>query len=142
LQEQELRRFVGTWREAKDAGIVLTGFEDPNYASLDTLLAHVLWWARYYMIWVCDKLGLPDPEIGEVPPADVIEAELDSYLQHLLERWRAPLSEVREEAFLHPQYTTRWGAELPVEHLLEHAVVHPMRHRLQLLELLDQVPRA
>jgi hypothetical protein len=137
LHEQELRRFVETWGTAKDAGIVLAGFEDPNYESLKTLLAHVLWWARDYMVWACDSLGLPDPEIRDVPLPDAIEAQLYSYLEHLLERWRAPLTEIPEERFFKPQHTTRWGADLPIEALLEHAVAHPMRHCLQLLELLE-----
>ncbi len=139
LHEQELRHFVATWRTARDAGIALTGYKDPNYESLNTLLTHVLWWARDYMVWACESLGRPDPEIGEVPPPDAIVAELDTYLEHLLGRWRAPLSGIPEELFFRPQHTTRWGSDLPVEALLEHAVVHPMRHRLQLLELLERV---
>jgi hypothetical protein len=138
LHEQELARFVATWREAKKTGLALSGFDDPNYASLETLLAHVLWWARHYLAWSCESVGLPDPEIAAAPPSDSIADTLDSYLEHLLERWRDVLGGVPEEPFLKPQHTTRWGASLPVEHLLEHAVVHPMRHRLQLLELLEQ----
>ena len=136
LQEEELKRFVTTWRTARDAGLRLARFHDPNYESLEKLLAHVLWWARDYIVWVCEKLQLTDPQIRMVPEPDAIEAELDSYLEHLLERWRAPLIEIPEERFFTPQHTTRWGSHLPVEALLEHAVVHPMRHRLQLLELL------
>ncbi|KPK64952.1 MAG: hypothetical protein AMS21_06060 [Gemmatimonas sp. SG8_38_2] len=138
LHEEELRRFVETWKTAKDAGIRITGCEDPNYESLEKLVAHVLWWARDYMTWVCDRLGLPDPEIRMVPRTDVIEVELDAYLEHLLDRWRSPLCDIPEEPFFGPQHTTRWGTELPIEALLEHAVVHPMRHRLQLLELVEQ----
>jgi hypothetical protein len=137
LHEEELRRFVATWRAAKRAGISLAGFEDPNYESLEKLLAHILWWARDYMIWACDKLGIPDPEISSVPDPHAIEVELAAYLEHLLERWRAPLCDIPEEPFFGPQHTTRWCTELPIEALLEHAVVHPMRHRLQLLELLE-----
>lgn len=138
LHEQELERFVATWREGRQAGLMLSGFDDPNYASLETLLAHVFWWARYYLTWSSESIGLPDPQVSEVPqPGTIVEA-LDSYLEHLLERWRDVLTGVPEEPFLKPQYTTRWGASLPVEHLLEHAVVHPMRHRLQLIELMER----
>lgn len=32
-------------------------------------------------------------------------------------------------------YKSRWGAPMTVEAMFEHAVAHPMRHRLQLKEL-------
>ena len=33
-------------------------------------------------------------------------------------------------------YTSRWGEPYTVEQMLEHAVVHPMRHRIQLERLM------
>ena len=141
LHEEELRRFVATWRMAREAGLTLAGFQDPNYESLEKLLAHVLWWARDYMVWVCDKLRLLDPEIIDVPEPEALVAELDPYLEHLLGRWSVRLSVIQEEPFFEPQHTTRWGSDLPVEALLEHAVVHPMRHRLQLREMLGHANR-
>jgi hypothetical protein len=33
-------------------------------------------------------------------------------------------------------HTSRWGAPMNVEAMFEHAVVHPMRHRFQLEELI------
>lgn len=135
LHEQEIVRFVETWRKAKDSGLVLRGHDDPNYESLETLLAHVFWWARYYAVWSCEHLGLADPRIGEAPTPSEVESELPNYLEHLLAQWRGLFTEVPEEPFLKPQFRVKWGSSLPVEHLLEHAVVHPMRHRLQLIEL-------
>jgi uncharacterized damage-inducible protein DinB len=139
LQEQELRSFVDTWKKAKKAGVTLEGFKDPNYKSMETLLQHVLWWARDYIVWSCEMLGLTDPEIDEVPEAGAVEEAAQSYLEHVLERWAHPFCELDEEPFFKPQYKTRWGIDYPVEALLEHAVVHPMRHRLQLLEMMHAV---
>ena len=42
---------------------------DPAYASLDTLLRHVLGAARGYMTVMCEVLELPDPEIRATPDA-------------------------------------------------------------------------
>jgi uncharacterized damage-inducible protein DinB len=136
LHEQELRAFVETWERARLSDLDLPESADSNYASLEALLSHVLWWARDYMVWTCDKLGLPDPRIKEVPSPDRVIAALDEYVEHLLEKWREPLAGIPEEPFYEPQHATRWNIEYPVEALLEHAVVHPMRHRLQLVELL------
>ena len=103
--------------------------DDPDYASLHTLLHHVFRASRGYMTWLCEKLELPDPGIEPAPPPDVVERDADRYLEHLLARWRAPLADV-DEATLQPLFTTRWGTDLSGESMLEHAVVHPMRRRL------------
>jgi hypothetical protein len=40
-------------------------------------------------------------------------------------------------ARLDEEHTTRWGATLSIDGMLEHAVLHPARHRFQLEELLE-----
>ena len=68
---------------------------------------------------------------------DVIEAEVDDYLEHLLQQWRKPLVEVRGKRFYQPVYTAPWNVDYCIDALLEHALVHPMRHRFQLQELME-----
>jgi hypothetical protein len=109
---------------------------DEDYQSMETLLRHLLRAARGYMAWMCEKLNLPDPKIDPVPAADVIEAIADEYLEHLLERWRLPLAGIEEEKFYNPAFTSRWGSEYCIEGMLEHAVVHPLRHEFQLRNLI------
>jgi hypothetical protein len=135
LQAAELRAFVPVWRQARAAGIALPKTEDPDYVSLQALLVHVLRAARGYMTWMCEKLGLTDPGIRPAPDADHVEQEAGAYLEHLLERWRLPLADIEEKRFSET-YQTRWGDTLSIEGMLEHAVVHPMRHAFQLRELL------
>ena len=136
LHEQCMRSFLPVWREAVRRGVRLPATSDPDYASLHTLLHHVFRASRGYMTWLCEKHELPDPGIEPAPPADVVEREADRYLEHLLERWRTPLAGMDEEG-LQPLFTSRWGAELSGEGMLEHAVVHPLRHRFQLEELME-----
>jgi hypothetical protein len=136
LHEQSMRSFLPVWREAVRRGVHLPVTDDPDYASFHALLHHVSRASRGYMTWLCEKLELPDPGIEPAPPPDVVEREAERYLEHLLERWRMPLAGI-DEARLQPVFTTRWGADLSGEAMLEHAVVHPMRHRFQLEELLE-----
>lgn len=136
LHEGELRQFLPVWHRAVAARIPLPVTDDPDYASLETLLHHVLRASRGYMTWMCDRLGLPDPGIEPAPGPDVVAGEVDRYLEHLLERWRIPLQGV-EPARLDEEHKTRWGATLSIDSMLEHAVLHPVRHRFQLEELLD-----
>ena len=136
LHERELRAFLPAWREARARGLALPKTADPSYASYEALLAHVLRAARSYMTWMCETLGLPDPDIRPAPEVDRIAAEADGYVDHLLERWRVPLVHVGTEALEHTERPCRWGPTYCVDAMLEHAVMHPLRHRYQLEQAL------
>lgn len=136
LHEQHLREFLATWRRAQAAGVALPRSSDPNYRSLATLLSHVLRCARSYLLWICRQLDLPDPGVRPAPAADTADADADEYLEHVLERWRAPLAEVPEARFYRPEYPSNWGVAYCIDAMLEHAVMHPLRHRFQLAGLL------
>jgi uncharacterized damage-inducible protein DinB len=136
LHERAMRELLPVWRRAKAAGVTLPATDDPCYASLETLLHHALSAARGYMTWLCEKLGLPEPGIDAAPEASRVAQEADRYLDHVLERWRLPLVAVSEK-HLSAIHTTRWGEQMSCEGMLEHAVMHPLRHRFQLEELLE-----
>ena len=123
---------------AKAANIVLPETDDPSYVSMETLLKHILGAAGSYMVWMCKKLELPDPEIKPPPALEVIEAEAGNYLTHLIDRWQVPLAEVEEERFNRPEYVSNWGVRYCVDAMLEHAVMHAILHRVQLEELLEE----
>ena len=137
LQAEHMRTFLGTWRAAKDAGVSLPETDDPSYESLEALLRHVLRASRGYMVWICEVLELPDPDIRPTPEVATIEAEADEYLDHVLERWRHPLRDVTGDRFEGAEYASRWGAKYTVDSMLEHAVMHPIRHGFQLDDLMD-----
>jgi uncharacterized damage-inducible protein DinB len=136
LHEREMREFLSVWRRAKAADVRLPPTTDPHYASLEALLSHPLRSARGYMSWLCEKLGLSDPGIDPSPEPDRVAEEADRYLEHLLARWRLPLAGV-EEAKFRTTHKTRWGEDMSPGGMLEHAVMHPIRHRFQLEELLE-----
>ncbi len=136
LHERQLEAFLDVWRRAKAAGVALPATDDPSYASMEALLQHVLRAARGYMTWMCRVLELPDPGIRPAPETDAVEAEASSYLEHLRERWRLPLADVPEARFDRPEHVSRWGVVYCVDAMLEHAVMHPLRHRFQLEELM------
>ena len=75
LHDAHLRRFLAVWKEARDAAVVLPVTDDPAYASLDTLLHHVLRAARGYMTWMCEQLELPDPGLRTPPDAATLATD-------------------------------------------------------------------
>lgn len=138
LHEEAMRRFVETWKKAKAAGVTLPETKDPNYASFERLLVHVLFQAKDYMVWICEKLELPDPEIKPIPAPDSVEADVDRYLEHLLQQWAKPLTEVRGRQFYNTAFTARWKVDYCIDAMMEHAVMHPTRHHFQLTELMEE----
>jgi uncharacterized damage-inducible protein DinB len=61
-----------------------------------------------------------------------------AFVDGVLEAWRRQLA-LLEDAELAPSvYQSRWGEDYNIEQMLEHAVVHPMRHRIQLERLMAQ----
>jgi hypothetical protein len=136
LHEKHMRSYLETWRKAKQIGVTLPQTADPAYKSMETLLRHPLKSSRGYIVWICQKLELPDPEIDPVPEIDLIERSAEEFLEHLLNRWQLPLRDVPEERFFDRTYTSNWDAEYCIEGMLEHAVVHPIRHEFQLANII------
>jgi hypothetical protein len=139
LHEEHLRRFVHTWKLALARSVSLPPTDDAAYASLEALGRHVLSAAGGYMIWMCEVLALPDPGIRIAPEVSSIVRGADEYMEHVLERWRAPLREVPSEKLETPEYPSRWRTRYCIDSMLEHAVMHPIRHAFQLDELLKDL---
>jgi len=135
LHETHLRAFLATWKRAKARGLLLPATEDPNYASLDTLLVHVLRASRGYLTWCCEQLGLPDPDVPAAPCPEAVEREADAWVETLLARWQGPLAGVTSERLERGEHVSRWGTRYCLDAMLEHAVMHPIRHAFQLEEL-------
>lgn len=136
LHDAEMRRFMETWRRAKAADLRLPETEDRDYASLEHVLVHVLACAAGYMKWMCEVLELDDPGFPGAPTPETVTAEADGYLDAVIEGWREPLAGVEEARFYRPEHASRWKVLYCVDAMLEHAVMHPIRHRYQLEQLL------
>ena len=137
LHACHLTAFIETWKHATATGVQMPPTGDPDCATLDAMLRHVLGAARGYMVWMCEVLGLDDPAIEPVP--EDLPGDLDPYLLHLLDRWDGPLAGLEPEAADRPAYPSRWGTEYCIDAMLEHAVMHPIRHGRQLERLLPIV---
>jgi len=136
LQEKRMRSFLPVWKKAKEKNVQLPETNDTDYQSLETILFHVFRASRGYIKWICEKLDLPDPGIDFPPTLEEIEKEAESYLEYLLEKWRNPLKELDEKVFYDKAYLARWGVEYCIDAMLEHAVMHPVRHEFQLSNLI------
>ena len=138
LHERHLREFLDLWREAEAREVELPDSTDPNYASRATLLAHVLGCAASYLSWICQQLDLPMPEIEQRPDPEGLPERAEEYLEEVLTAWRGPLRGLTEERAYDPAHASRWGPPYCIDAMLEHAVMHPIRHSNQLRELMGE----
>lgn len=138
LHEIHLKSFYSTWLQAKQAGVKLPKTDDPYYKSLDTLLYHILRSARGYMIWMCKQLNLPDPQIDEAPLPEIVAEKAQSYIEYLMDKWKYPLKDVSPDLFEDKVYKSNWDVKYCIDAMLEHAVIHPIRHEFQLKNLIKQ----
>jgi hypothetical protein len=137
LHDEHLRRFVQTWRRAVAVPVSLPATSDPNYASLEALGRHVLSAAGGYLVWICEVLRLPDPGVRSAPDTVTIVHDADNYLEHVLERWQGEaLRGIADEQLENPEYPSQWRTRYCIDSMLEHAVMHPIRHAFQLDELI------
>ncbi len=54
----------------------------------------------------------------------------------MLARWRVALTGLPASRVEDKAYVSNWGAPMTIESMLEHALVHPIRHTFQLEELM------
>jgi len=137
LQMGEMERLFVVWKKAKRLGVKLPATRDPAYESLDVLMRHPLRSCRGYLTWLCEVLDRPDPKVPDPPEPERVGAQGAAYLKVLAKAWEKHMAwmpgKVLDSFTVH---TSRWGAPMTVEAMFEHAVAHPMRHRLQLEELI------
>jgi hypothetical protein len=138
LHEREMRRFFETWdRFLKSGAPMPDAHGDPDYASRDHLVGHVVRSARGYLTWIGETLGRPVTDVDPETDSLKIAPRAREFIEEVLAAWRRHLPAL-EDADLEPKtYKSRWGVQMSIEAMLEHAVVHPMRHRFQLEQILE-----
>lgn len=142
LHETELRTFVDVWERFKASGAPMPdALGDPDYENPEKLATHVAAAARSYMMWISEQLGRPVSDLTLSRDASEVAPRLRSQVDETLEGWRRHLAEVVDTDMGPTVYTSRWGEPFTIEQMLEHAVVHPMRHRIQLERALTLPPR-
>lgn len=133
LHYVELRRFLETWKKFKASGKPMPEAKgDADYESAERLAAHVQRAARGYIMWMCEQLGRPITEIQRAQTPDDVWQDFDGFASATLVAWEKHAALITNEELAPEQFKSRWGEMYGIEQMLEHAVVHPMRHRIQL----------
>src|SRR5262249_6447532 len=93
--------------------------------------------ARNYLTRMGEWVGRPVGDVDMNPDPRALASRGSAFADEVLAAYRRHLAALTDQE-LEPQvHRTRWGDLMSVENLLEHAVVHPMRHRIQLERILE-----
>jgi len=138
LHEREVRSFLEVWKRFVDSDLPIPeALGDASYESRDRLGGHVLMAARGYLTRIGEWVNRPVTDVDSSQDAIDIAARMPQFAEDVLAGYRRHLAAITVEELEPQAHRTRWGELMSVENLLEHAVVHPMRHRLQLERLLE-----
>jgi uncharacterized damage-inducible protein DinB len=106
--------------------------KDEDCRSLQTIMSHVVRAAYGYADYIREQFSIastrPQPRLlSRHESLDQLEAALRYTAETLEGRW-----EMSDEEISATFIKTRWGVVYNIEGLLEHAVVHLLRHRRQI----------
>jgi len=144
LYEEEAALFIDTIENKVDPILWLNVFdkntEDPDCRSIQSVCVHMISAAYYYVELVkqaesgndaIPKHKIVLPQKSDFKPAfrEVLKYQSD----HFEGRWELSDAEIEKIVI-----KTGWGNVLDPESLLEHAVLHVMRHHRQVLRWLKE----
>ncbi len=128
----ELRRLVEQIPEDDFVRVVDSQTKDEDCRSAQTIMSHVVRAAYGYADYIREQFSIasnrPQSELlSRQESLEQLEAALRYTVQTLEGRWEMSGEEISGTVI-----KSRWGAVYDVEGLLEHAIVHLLRHRRQL----------
>jgi len=128
----DLKNLIENISEKDFVKIVDAETKDDDCRSVQTIISHVInsgfGYANYIRDWYSISKSSPDRRL--ISQKD-FSSELDKVLAYtsetLLDKW-----EFSDEEIMKVKMIVRWGPQYDLEQLLEHAVVHILRHRRQI----------
>jgi len=149
----ELKNVLGRASEEQFNRIVDTETKDDDCRSIQTIMTHVVGAGYGYADYIRATFGIPSTPLGTSPstrPAATVVAtrvpvlhreaveKIDAFLaytaQTLEGKWEMTDEEIQAVAM-----KVRWGPNYDLEQLMEHAIVHILRHRRQVERFLERM---
>ena len=128
----EFRSIIAALTDEQYARIVDADTSDENCRSARTVMSHVVAAGNGYANYIRDAFSMErsSPEKRQLDHAESLEA-FDAMMAYteatLAGKWEMP-----EEEIMAVSMTVHWGPTYDLEQLLEHAIVHILRHRRQI----------
>ena len=134
----ELMRLVEQIPDDDFVRVVDSQTKDEDCRSVQTIMSHVVRAGYGYADYIREQLAIastrPQPKLlSRQESLEQLEAALRYTIQTLEGRW-----EMSDEEISGMVINSRWGAVYDAEGLLEHAIVHILRHRRQIEKFIWQ----
>jgi uncharacterized damage-inducible protein DinB len=131
----EIRRLVETFDDEKFGRILDSQTSDENCRSVQSIMSHVVSSGYSYAAYIRGALAMatdrpPKRLLARREALDAFDAMLEYTIETLEGRWEMP-----DEAIQVVAIQSRWGVTYDLEQILEHAIVHVLRHRRQIERL-------
>lgn len=129
---RELRRLVERIPDEEFVRVADAETKDADCRSVQTVMSHVVNAGYAYADYLREAFSIPStrPPKKLLQPRESLE-QLDAMLRYTVEtldgRWTMTDGEITAVVV-----NSRWGVTYDAEQLLEHAVVHVLRHRRQI----------
>lgn len=130
----DLKRTISSIKDAELTVIVDANTSDPDCRSIQTILTHVVRSAIGYATYIRQHQG----EVIDFPVSQTLgsvgdyASALDAALSFTEQTFKAYPDLVLESLEPDQKIRVRWGQLYDVEQLMEHAIVHVLRHRRQI----------
>jgi uncharacterized damage-inducible protein DinB len=114
--------------------IVDTQITNPDCQSIQTILSHVVSSGYSYAGYIRKLKKMDDDRPGKVLRMSVIEylEDLENLIQYSNETFESIEDDQLEEFDEDKKIKTSWGQVYDIEQMMEHAIVHVLRHRRQI----------
>jgi uncharacterized damage-inducible protein DinB len=137
----EFARVVGSLTEEEFVRVADSETKDEDCRSIQTIAGHVVRAGYGYADLIRDLFQMPRARPDRrLPLHQEVSADLDEMLRYTVAtlegKWQMPDEEIFGAA-IRPS----WGSVCDLEQLLEHAIVHVLRHRRQTERLLQKMRR-
>ena len=128
----EFKNVIGNISESDFVKIVDTETKDEDCRSVQTIVSHVTNSGYGYANYIRDWFSIPktSPE-RKLLLKDEFLLRFDKMLAYTSETLEGKF-EYSDEEVMKIKMIVRWGPQYDLEQLLEHAVVHILRHRRQI----------
>ena len=128
----DLKNLIGQIPETDFVKIVDSDTKDEDCRSVQTIISHVTNSGYGYANYIRDWYSVPksSPERRLIFQNDFF-IEFDKMLAYTSETLEGKW-EYSDEEIMKVKMIVRWGPQYDLEQLLEHAVVHILRHRRQI----------
>jgi uncharacterized damage-inducible protein DinB len=130
----ELVTVIKTLSDKNLAIVVDQQTDDPDCRSIQGVLSHIVRSGYGYTIYMENHMGanIPRPELEALENVNQYIEKLNSMFDYCEKFFQANPDIQIEEFDNSKKINVNWGQQYDVEQLMEHAIVHVLRHRRQI----------